>query len=611
MEPGAHAEYLLYEEFLQDGMQASARDVHVRIKVFDGAGAQRCAMFHVDYPQQYGKITELKGRTILPDGRSLPLDSHAIQDQPIVARGKDVMRRRSFAMPSVTAGAIVEYRYRLELTDHWSNRAKLIFRLDLPAQRIAYYFKPLEYPGVRPRTIEFRSPARRSERPIDGWYEFLALRQPAWFEEPDSPPALQVTGWVMLYYTYGDQNRRVTASYWDDIAESHARKFAPSILPDEDARALADSITKRATTAEERVRRLTAWMRSDFHVVESTSRDTLEFYGLLETDNGRVALKQRGGTPEAAQLAFATLAKACSLKVREVRVGNSSEFYFHPNMQDEAFLPNRRVAVRLDAGWYVVDAGAQFLAPDMLDHLEESQIGLLCGLDSAGFVTLPVASPNRSQVRRTADLELLPDGTVRGEITFAVTGHLNDQYRRRYEGVTGAALDTLLRREVNWQADGMLLSDIRIDRGRRGEGEMRIHARAEWPGVATVTSKRVILQPALLEARRPPRFTSSERRLPVTFPFAWTESDSIRIRIPEGWKAEALQAPAPVTSPGLADYSISEHLEDDGRTLVTRRSLVVGYEGNLGIPLENYPDLKKLFERIAEHDRLAVSLVKQ
>lgn len=614
VEPDAHAEYLVYEEFIEDGREASAWDVHARIKLFDGVGAQQFATIHVDYPEKYGAVTELVGRTILPNGRVLPLESRAIQDQPVVTAGKEVRRRRSFALPSVTAGAVIEYRYRIEYSQMRSNGIRLDFRREAPCRRIAYYFRPrntseyaLEYQWT-PRVIEFHSPGSRLA-PSNGWYRFEATNQPARFTEPDSPPPLQNTGCVLIYYARVLQRPGIT--YWDDLAVSRDNLFLPATRPNGEARELARLITAGARDDRERVERLAAWMRSDFSVVEHTHADSLAAHGLKLVDNGRAALAQRGGTPDAAQWAFATLARALDLPVRELLSADRTELYFHPNLQHEGFLPNRRVAVKLPEGWYAVDPGASQLDADMVSQAEEGQPALVCDRDSAFFLEMPFAEPERSRLTRTAELELAEDGTVSGEVTLEATGHFNDERQRRFVGMTGASVDTILRRELGWEESALRLSNVRIERGRPGEGRFRVRFHAEWPGVGVATARRLVLEPALLEARRPARFGAGKRRTSVAFPHAWSERDSVRIRLPDGWKVEGLQEPAPVRSPGLADYEIAERLTDGDRVLVLTRKLAVGYGGSLYVSLANFEDLRRLFDRMSELDRLTVTLVRE
>lgn len=615
VEPGAHAEYLLFEEFIEDGMQATARDVHVRIKVFDAVGAQSCATFHVNYPEKYGSLEELAGRTVLPDGTVHEMARGSWHDQPVTRRGKEVMRRVTFSLPSVSPGAILEYRYRVELTERWSNRAVLTFRLDWPAQRIGYYFRPLQLEQLpaeyrpRPRMIEFHSPASASSVPTNGWSRFEAVDQPAAYEEPDMPPRFQESGWVMLYYTPGAT--RSGEQYWKQVATLQGDAFESATGPDGDARRLASAICAGATDDFDRAIRLGRWMRRQFRVVESSEPDSFRAAGLKEVDHGRAALRQRGGSERAAQLALATLARGAGLEARELLVGDGEDFYFDPAMQDIGSLPERRVALKTEGSWYVMDGAAQFLDGDMMREREEGQVGFVCDRDSFGFVRLPVAGHDRSRFDRVATLELDDEGAIRGEVRISGTGHLADVMQRRYAGVTGASLDSLLRREVQGRFEDLALTSWTLAPGERGSGRFALGAKADWPMVATAAGDRLVLQPFVFQARRAPRYTAAARRGSVEFPYAWIETDSVRIRLPEGWKGDALPSPRPLVSPGLAEYSVSARLEDDGRTLVAVRSLAVGVEGVLNVRLEEYEGLKKLFDRIAELDRLSVTLVRR
>src|SRR5438270_3621764 len=62
-------------------------------------------------------ISELKARTIHPDGKIIEFTGKPFQKTLIKGRGIKFLAK-TFTMPEVTAGSIIEYKYRLYMPDH-------------------------------------------------------------------------------------------------------------------------------------------------------------------------------------------------------------------------------------------------------------------------------------------------------------------------------------------------------------------------------------------------------------------------------------------------------------------------------------------------------------
>src|SRR6266481_7059265 len=82
---------------------------YVRIKVFNDAGRDMA-----DVSEEYEKVVRLskvEGRTILPSGEIIPLDSSKVFHGTVFREGNHfALLATNFTLPSVVPGAIIEYQ---------------------------------------------------------------------------------------------------------------------------------------------------------------------------------------------------------------------------------------------------------------------------------------------------------------------------------------------------------------------------------------------------------------------------------------------------------------------------------------------------------------------
>ena len=105
--PGAAAVYLDIEEIANDPMHYQS--YYARIKVLSEKGKE-LATVNLPYLKGQDKITDIKGRTIQPDGTVIPLTVKA-EDLMVAKNGDEQIGKKVFTLPSVEVGSILEYSY--------------------------------------------------------------------------------------------------------------------------------------------------------------------------------------------------------------------------------------------------------------------------------------------------------------------------------------------------------------------------------------------------------------------------------------------------------------------------------------------------------------------
>ena len=112
LDPGAGAVVLFKRgeiDVLEKGFWTTKIRTYARIKVFTDAGRD-AANISVDAPK-YIRLSKIEGRTILPTGEIIPLDSSKVFRGKAYEAGKNfAILETSFTFPSVVPGAIIEYQ---------------------------------------------------------------------------------------------------------------------------------------------------------------------------------------------------------------------------------------------------------------------------------------------------------------------------------------------------------------------------------------------------------------------------------------------------------------------------------------------------------------------
>jgi hypothetical protein len=111
VEPDADAEAIFWEVTLDDKKSGRLMYSHyVRIKIFTVRGREKFSKMDIPFMKNR-KIEGVAARVIRPDGTVVELKPEDIFEREIVRAGKEKIQAKSFAVPGIEPGVIVEYQY--------------------------------------------------------------------------------------------------------------------------------------------------------------------------------------------------------------------------------------------------------------------------------------------------------------------------------------------------------------------------------------------------------------------------------------------------------------------------------------------------------------------
>jgi hypothetical protein len=613
MVSGSNAEYLFrklwaVDHFTLTGLSQTC-DVYVRLKIYTAEGAQQFSQIRIFVPPRKVRIDQVHARTIAPDGSIVELSRRAVITETMTRASGRNLREITFATPAVVPGSIIEYRFEQTSFDEAAAAQLYDLQFPIPVQSLTYYMTSAQVPNLAMRRLIFHSPATTTlarggtiTAPNDQTYAVSASHVPAYVDEPDGPPPLESRGYMLAYYD--SHGATATNEYWDSLGKNWAAWFAEYTRPDDDIRRYAEAIAKKASSDRDRARALIEWIRANFRIDRGSANETRAEKNKSVHD----AFQQGAGSAFDSNMLFAAMARALHMEVRYFRVADRALFVFNRNLTDAYFLSGSFVALRMNDSWVGLDPGSQYLPWDMMPWIYEGQLGLLCDPDSTGFVTSPIAEPERNMQRLRGTLALQEDGTVEGDIAVDFTGQENGDIRSWIEAVPQYNADSVLTAKLAAPNEGVAYSNATLKLSPDPHEWVHVQSHVKLGNFGTVTGKRIVLAPSIFHSLRQARYTSSTRERPIYYLHPWSESDSLDLKIPTGWKLEAVDSTQTVSARHVARYTAS--IAADSTTIHFVRSFQMGFEGTIYVGASGYSSIKQLFDLVHDRDRAAVTLVR-
>jgi hypothetical protein len=618
VERDADAEAIFWEVRVAD--EADGREPrtvlnhYVRIKIFTERGRESQSKIELPFGKVFGRETKIKdiaGRTIKADGSIVELKKEDIFERTAQKMSGIKIKVKSFAMPSVEPGAIIEYRWREVRGDTISFYDRLELSRDIPVQLVTYYVKPISLPnfpyGMRVQSFHAQNGPFQKEK--DGFYSTTMRNVPAFREEPRMPPEYAVRPWMLVYY--GEDNKLSAGEFWTEYGKkAYERSKSAMKVSNEIKQATANAVGD-AATADEKLRRIFEFCRTKIKNINDDASGVTNEERAKWKENKTPAdtLKRGMGTGVDIDFLFAAMATAAGFDARFARLADRSDFFFDINFPDSYFINTYDIAVKVGDDWQFYDPATAFVPYGMLRWQEEGADALIPDPKEPIFVKTPLSPPEKSLEKRTAQLALSDDGTLEGDVRIEYTGHLGSDKKEYNDDDSPAEREETLRSRIKAQMSAAEVSDIRIENVTDPVKPFVYAYHIRVPGYAQRTGKRFFLQPAFFQRGLAPVFPTSQRRHAIYFHYPWSEQDEVTIKLPAGFALDNADAPVGLNGGEVSKYNVKISVADEGRTLVYQRHFFFGGgQSGLLYPVTSYAKLKTLFDEMHKRDNHMLSL---
>jgi hypothetical protein len=536
--PTAAAIYL-YRQVDRNDADASEA-IYSRIKILTDEGRKH-ANVEIPYLKGSNSIRGLQARVIRPDGSIVEFDGTVYEKPLVKARGVRMMSK-SFTLPGVEVGSIIEYRYRRSMPYGWVFDSRWLLSDDLFTRHAVFSLRPSDnyllrwsWPlGLPPDT---KPPAK--ER---GLIRLETRDVPAFVTEEFMPPEDVMKFRVEFVYEGDDSDQKEEAAYWKAFGKrsnNNVQRFIKSReLEKEVARLVqpGDSNETRARKLYARAQRI----RNLSFEREATEQETAREKLADIRDAGDV-LEHGYAYADQVTWFFHGLLRAAKLDSSLVLISTRDRNFFSPSLMNANDLNTCVVLVNLGDRSVYLDPGVPFMPFAYLPWSETAVKGLRLDADGGQWLNTPVPGAAESRVERKVVLKLSPAGTLEGKATVTYSG-LEASWRR----VTERNDDATDRRkflEQDMEAGIPTGIDVKLvntpdwtssDTPLVAEFELRV------PGWAAPAGNRVLMPVGLFGGAEKHMFEHSARVHPLYFTFPYQHTDEVSIELPPGWQVSSV-----------------------------------------------------------------------
>jgi hypothetical protein len=614
VEKDADAEGLFWEVRIDDSPEGDLIFNHyIRVKVFTERGRESQSKIDLLYGKMFGsevKIKDIAARTIKPDGSIVELKKEDIFERTVVKASGLKYKAKSFAMPAVEPGCIIEYRWREVRVNRDANYVRLQFQRDIPVQRVQYLIKPMSYPGLTFHSITLHGQSSPWVKEKGGFYSTTMTDVPAVHEESRMPPENQVKTWMLVYYQRSITDKADPEKYWLDVAKTFYEETKSLMKPNDEVKQLAASLIADAKSDDEKLQRLFEFCRTKIKNVnnDASGLTSEQRAKIKDNKNPSDTLKRGTGTGVDIDLLFASLANASGLDARIVLAPDRGDLFFDKGVANSYFIDPQNIAVNVGGTWKFFNPGFNYIPFGMLRWQEEGQPSLITDPKQPVWVMTPMSPPQKSLVKRNAKLTLTDDGTLEGDVSVEFTGHFAIERKEEMDEESDTERETSLKDEIKEQMSAAEITNIKIENVTDHVKPLVYSYHVRFPGYAQRTGKRLFLQPAFFEHGLGPLFATTDRKYPIYFHYPWSEDDSVQIEMPKGYALDNADAPAPFSGSGIAEYKPSLAVSSDGKMLVYKRNFFFGGKDSVLFQVETYPQLKNFFDMLHKQDNHSIAL---
>lgn len=605
VEKDADAEAVFWEVRVDDQNDGSPNSVfshYVRVKVYTERGVESQNKIDIPYFNRTS-VKDINGRTIKADSSIIELKKDAVFERTLVRASGLKIKAKSFVMPGVEPGAVIEYRWKEVRPTYFYTRLQM--QREIPVREVKYYVKPMEHYLYTMRSISFRANTAAFAKEKNGYYSTGMTNVPAFREEPHMPPEDQVRSWILLYYS---EDRKLTAEkYWKDYGKRLYDEYKSAIKPNDEVRRVAGEAVAGATTDDEKLHKLFDYCRANIkNVLDDAAGVTPdELRKMKENKSPGDTLKRREGTGRDIDLLFAAMANAIGFEARVTALSDRSDIFFDPQLSDDYFLSTYNIAVKVGGAWRFFDPGSTYVPFGMLRWQEEGQQALVSDPKEPFFLQTPLSEAAKSSRRRTAKLQLTEDGTLEGEVRVEYTGHVAAEHKELNDEDSATAREQAVVDQLRARMSTGEVSEVRMENVVDPVKPFVYAYRVSVPGYAQRTGKRLFLQPAFFQFGVGNLFATSERRHALYFRYPWSEEDDVSITLPAGFALDHAESPASFKISETSHYTVQLGITKDQSTLKYRRKFVFG--GFL-YAVDQYPQIKRIFDVIHEQDNHKITL---
>jgi hypothetical protein len=605
--PGATAIILYRQVDRDDNSHTGHENNFVRIKILKEEGRKYA---DVEIPYEKGSLDDIAGvggRTIHPDGSVVEFKGKPFDKTIVKAKGVKY-KAKTFTLPDVQVGSVIEYSYTINLAENYIFSSHWILSDELFTKYARFSLKPYSsYDSIYHVRWSWNSLPPGTAPPKEGPDKSVRMEArniPAFQTEDYMPPQNELK--ARVDFTYTDDMEMNPAKFWKNYGKklnSRVESFAGKHKAMEEAVAgivsPSDTPELKLQKIYERVQKVRNLSYEHRKTEQEQKREKLK-------DNSNVEDVWKNGYGSGGDLnwLFLALARAAGFEAYAVFASDRYNYFFNPTLLNTDSLDTTLVLVKVNGKDIFCDPGAAFTPFGMLMWSETSVQGLRLDKDGGTWITTALPEPGASRTIRNAELTLAGAGDLAGKFTVTFTGLKAMELRTEERNED----DTDKKKTLEDEAKGYIPAASELELTNKPDwtsssAPLVAEFKLKVDGWVAGAGRKAMLPMGLFSADEKNVFGHAERVHPIYFEYPSEKDDDITITLPAGWQVSSVPKEN-VVDAHIVVYSLKA---EGARTSVhITRKLSTDI---LLLEQKYYPALRNFYERVRTGDEEQVLLL--
>jgi hypothetical protein len=600
--PGAPA-VILYRQVDRDDGRTAHEFNYIRIKILTEEG-RKYANVEIPFFKETGTVLGIKARSIRADGSIAQFDGKVYEQTIVKAKGFKYLAK-TFTLPDVQIGSIIEYHYMTDYNEAYVYDSNWVLSDELFTRRAKFSLKPNPDFALRWNWPEGLPAGTQPPKEDHGAIRMEAQNIPAFLVEDFMPPENEMKFRVDFIYSDETSLEKDPAKFWKAESKKQNDKVENFVNKKKAMEQAVAQIVAPGDSQDAKLRKIYAKVQQlrNLNYENEKSQQEQKREKQKEVTNVEELIKRGYGNGTQITWLFMALARAAGFDASPVLVARRSDHFFKAIVMNPRQLNDNVVLVKLDGKDLYFDPGTAFTPYGMLPWWETSVSGLRLGKDGGAWVETPLNDATQSKVERKTELKLDSEGTLTGRLTVTYWGSDAQSLRieERIEDETSRKklLEDMVRETVPAAIEVDLVNKPDWNSSRPS---LQTEYSFKVPGWVAGAGKRALLPVGLFSSPEKSIFEHSGRVHPVYFHYPYRKIDDITIELPLGWKVSSLAKPVDQDVKAAAYTMKSE--DNSGSLHVTRvlRSDLVM------VPPNSYGALRAFFQVVRTGDEEQVVL---
>jgi len=545
-------------------------------------------------------LDKLEARTTKPDGTVVPFNGKSYEKLIVKTSGVRMISK-TFSLPEVGPGSIIEYRYTLGMRVEVLRGTKFTVQRELPVLHELLWLRPnksfmnfFSYRGLPPG----KKPAMTGDH-----YELVLENIPAFEKEQYAPPEGEVKPIVNFFYTAESID---PDTFWTRYGKELTTTIEDFISGDPAPihNAAAEAVSG-APAPEEKLRRLYAVTQKVRNLAYESEKTAAEQRKLKDNHSAQDVLRNGYGYSGEITRLFVALARSAGFEASSVRIASRDDAFFSKKLPVPEQLDSEVALVKVDGKELVLDPGT----PDAPFGIVAWQKGHVPGLkivrkQDASWYETPELAATDALIAHKAVLHI--DGeSLKGKATVTYKGQ--EALVRRLvnhnddETATKKSLEETTKGHF---PEGAIVTLTKVTGMKTADPQIVAEYDVELPNTCSFAGSRTMIPLSVFHASGKNPFAPTVRTAPVYFEYPSIEEDDVTLDVPSGYTVETLPHPGDLNA-GAIVYT-TRYTNDPAAVHFTRRLVV----DSMFIPRDHYAAVRTVFSKITSSDQEQVVLHK-